>query len=307
MYAIVMAAGIPQPDDPLYAHARGEAKAMIEIAGRPMIHWVLDALGRASHVDEIIVVGLPSKSKLPSSKPIHYVSNQGQMPANLAAGMEQAVALNPKTDHVLLTTADFPAITAEMVDWFVETAMQTRADVYAGACPRAVMEKGYAEARPAYIALKDMRVCPAGIGIAHVRVMRGNLRGRWEQLVENGLNPMRLAGVLGLGLATRLALRSLTLEEATQAVSERLGVRMRAIVWNAAEPSIAASAPGHLEILRRLLARRSRSVEARAGRPRSPRAGVRSGRTVAKKTDGQRGKKVVRPRRSSSPSRRRGR
>ena len=84
MDAVVTAGGIPQPDEPLYAYSRGESKALIDVAGKPMIQWVLDALGDAKTIDRIVVIGLTDKSKLRCKKPLTYMSNQGKMlPATL--------------------------------------------------------------------------------------------------------------------------------------------------------------------------------------------------------------------------------
>ena len=48
MDAIVIAGGIPQPQDPLYTYSHGDSKALIDIAGKPMVQWVLDVLGMQS-------------------------------------------------------------------------------------------------------------------------------------------------------------------------------------------------------------------------------------------------------------------
>lgn len=50
MDAIVIAGGIPRPEDPLYAYSHGDSKALIDVAGKPMIQWVLDALGDAKKI-----------------------------------------------------------------------------------------------------------------------------------------------------------------------------------------------------------------------------------------------------------------
>jgi NDP-sugar pyrophosphorylase family protein len=44
MDAIVIAGGIPEPGDPLYEYTQGQPKALLDIAGKPMVQWVLDAL-----------------------------------------------------------------------------------------------------------------------------------------------------------------------------------------------------------------------------------------------------------------------
>ncbi len=83
MDAIVTAGGIPQPEDPLYIYSHGDSKALIDVAGKPMIQWVLDALSDAKHVDNVIIIGLSPKSNLTCKKPMHFLSNQGRMLSNI--------------------------------------------------------------------------------------------------------------------------------------------------------------------------------------------------------------------------------
>ncbi len=62
MDAIVTAGGIPLPEDPLYPYTEGHSKAMLEIAGKPMIQWVLDALSASSKVENVILIGRARKA-----------------------------------------------------------------------------------------------------------------------------------------------------------------------------------------------------------------------------------------------------
>jgi len=59
MDVILTAGGSPLPDEALYPATRGGYKAMLEIAGKPMVGWVLNALAGAKSVNRIVVVGLP--------------------------------------------------------------------------------------------------------------------------------------------------------------------------------------------------------------------------------------------------------
>src|SRR3972149_4313418 len=56
--AIVIAGGIPKPDEPLYPLTQGKSKALLDIAGQPMIQWVLDALSEAQTIRRVVVIGL---------------------------------------------------------------------------------------------------------------------------------------------------------------------------------------------------------------------------------------------------------
>ena len=119
MDAIVTAGGIPRPEDPLYTYSHGDSKALIDVAGKPMIQWVLDALGNAKQVDNVIIIGLSPKSGITCKRPIYYVSNQGRMLANIVAGVDKALELNKRNKYVLVVSSDIPTLKSEMVDWLV--------------------------------------------------------------------------------------------------------------------------------------------------------------------------------------------
>ena len=202
MDAIVTAGGIPQPEDPLYTYSHGDSKAMIDVAGKPMIQWILDALGDARSVDNVIVIGLSPKSGVTCKKPLYFISNQGRMLANVVAGINKALELNKDTDYVLLVSSDIPALKPEMVDWLVDTCMQTKDDLYYGICRKEVMEKRFPNSKRTFTHLKDMDVCGADINMTHVRMATEHL-DMWEQLIGNRKSPLKQARIIGLGHCSR--------------------------------------------------------------------------------------------------------
>src|SRR5262245_43628097 len=128
MDAIVTAGGIPNPEDPLYSFLKGDAKALVDVAGKPMIQWVLDALGSAKSVNNVILVGLSAKNQLTCAKPLHFIPNQGRMLSNIVTGVHKSLELDKKNKYVLIVSSDIPTIKPEMVDWLVDTCMQTKDD-----------------------------------------------------------------------------------------------------------------------------------------------------------------------------------
>ena len=120
MDAVVTAGGIPVPEDPLYSQTLGHSKALLTIAGKPMLQWILDALCASHKIDNIIIMGMNEKNGLFTSKPTYYLPNEGRMLANIVAGIQKTTELNPQTEYVLIVSSDIPALSAEMVDWLVE-------------------------------------------------------------------------------------------------------------------------------------------------------------------------------------------
>ena len=249
MDAIVTAGGIPRPEDPLYTYSHGDSKALIDVAGKPMIQWVLDALGNAKQVDNVIIIGLSPKSGVTCKKPIHYVSNQGRMLANIVAGVNKALEINKKTKYVLVVSSDIPTLKSEMVDWLINTCMETKDDLYYGVCPRDVMEARFPGSKRTYTHLKDMDVCGADMNLTHVRMTTEHL-DMWESLIGSRKSPLKQAGIIGFGTLFALFTRRLTLEDAVQRVSDRIGIKGRAIVWPYAEPCMDIDKPSQLELLR---------------------------------------------------------
>ena len=124
MDAIVMAGGIPQPEDPLYEYTQGEPKALLDIAGKPMIQWVLDAISGSESVERVVLISLPEDTNLECSKqecdilqslflltrkPVLYVANVGE--PGVTGGDERAAELAKGygADRVLLLCCQLEA------------------------------------------------------------------------------------------------------------------------------------------------------------------------------------------------------
>lgn len=256
MQAIVTAGGIPLPEDPLYPYTQGHSKALLDIAGKPMIQWVLDALGDAKKVENVIVMGLSEKSGVTCKKPLYFVPNQGRMLANIVAGVQKSLELNPKTEYVLIVSSDIPGIRAEHVDWLVEQIESEPADIYYGFVPREVMEARYPGSKRTYTHLKGMDVCGADINAAHVRMATEHL-DTWENLIGNRKNPLKQAAVIGFDTLLLLLFRQLTVDDLVRRASKAIGIRGKAIAWQTAEPGMDVDKPHQLELMRADLAKQS--------------------------------------------------
>jgi len=263
MDAVILAGGIPQPEDPLYSYSKGDAKALMDVAGKPMIQWVLDALSDAKHVGNVIIVGLSPKNELACKKPLHYLSNQGRMLSNIVAGVNKSLEIDKKSQYVLVVSADIPALKPEMVDWLVDTAMQTKEDIYYGVCSREVMETRFPESRRTYTKLKGIELCGADINISHVRMATEHL-DMWESLIGSRKSPLKQASIIGFGTLFQVLFRTITLDDLVEKVCRRIGIKGRAIVWPHAEACMDVDKPHQLEIMRADLAKAQRKTAAKA-------------------------------------------
>lgn len=261
MDAIVVAGGIPLPEDPLYTYTLGNSKALLDIAGKPMVQWVLDALSSAKSIENVIVIGLSAKSGVACAKPLHFLPNQGRMLSNIVTGVEKSQELSPQNEYVMIVSSDVPGIKAEMIDWLAETCLQTHDDLYYGVVPREVMEARYPNSKRTFTRLKGMEVCGADVNVTHVNMAHEHL-DTWQQLIGNRKNPLLQARVIGLDTLFQLLFRQLTINDIIERVMARIGVRGRAIIWEHAEAGMDVDKPHQLEIMRADLAAHGKDVAA---------------------------------------------
>jgi GTP:adenosylcobinamide-phosphate guanylyltransferase len=252
MDAFVMAGGIPDPEDPLYAATRGQPKALLDMAGKPMIQWVLDALSAAARIERVVVVGLGPEAGAKCGKPTTYIPNQVGLLDNIQAGVNEILRVNPQAGRVMAVSSDIPAVTPAIVDWAADVAGQTEHDICYFVVERSVMEGRFPSSRRSYVRLKDAEVCGGDMS-----VMRAGLvsdRRLWERIVASRKNALRQASLLGWDVLALVLLHRLSIARAEQMVSRRLGLKGRVIPCLYPEVAMDVDKPHQLEILRQHLA-----------------------------------------------------
>jgi len=249
MDAVITAGGIPSEKDPLFPYTQGKPKAMVDVAGKPMIQWILDALGNSKDVEHVVLIGLDKSSGVTCSKPMEYLESQGHMLANIIAGIHKVQEMNPKAEYVLGVSSDIPGITSEMVDWCVETSMETQDELYYGIIPQAVMEKRYPGSKRSFTKLKGESFCGADIHVIHVKLADEHI-DTWRSLIDNRKNVFKQASVFGYWTLFLLATRMINADGAVKRVSDKIKIKGRAIRWPYAEAGMDVDKPHQLEMMR---------------------------------------------------------
>ncbi len=258
MDAVVLAGGKAGPEDPLYPYIQDKSKALVEIAGKPMAQWVLDALSEASSIDHVLVVGLDQDCGLTCAKPLHFLSDQGHMLDNIKAGLHHNSERNPSAIRVLLASCDIPAITPEIVDWRVQGSLEYESDIDYAVVDRKTMEARFPGANRSYIKLKDYELCGGDLNVIHVSLIEKEQL--WTRLIAARKNALKQAALLGIDLLLLLLMGRLSLKDAERRVSERIGVKGRACLSPYAEVAMDVDKPHQLELLRQDLTNRGTPV-----------------------------------------------
>jgi len=233
VFAAIVLAGDRSERDALRDHSGVNCKALIEIDGVPMVQRVLAALASARRVSGVTLAG-PSAADLRSNKALADAVDQGSLgwcspEATPSTSACTAMAMLPADSPVLLTTADHPLLTGEIVDTFCSASLERDADVTLGLARYELVREAFPDMKKTVLRFRDGDFC--GCNLFTFLTPRGReIAAFWRQIENQRKKPLRLIGLLGWRAVIRYRLGWLPLDEALARLSRRLDIRIRAVI-----------------------------------------------------------------------------
>lgn len=255
MDIIITAGGIPRVDQHLYEHTRGGYKVMIDIHGKPMIQWALDAISASKNIDRVFVAGLPKETPLTSSHPMIILENRGELLNNIHGAAEEAMRMDPEIKNILLLSGDVPGITAPMIDWMVDKCKGNTHDIIYTVIEKSVIEKAFPGCKRTYTRLKDVEVCGGDILCIRPQLMM-DPKAKWRRIIDARKSPLKQAAIIGFDTLWLFLTRQITLKETEERVSKRLHISGRVLLAPFAEIGMDIDKSFQLEMIRDYLGRR---------------------------------------------------
>ncbi|MCJ7717855.1 MAG: nucleotidyltransferase family protein [Anaerolineales bacterium] len=251
MDAILLAGGIPAPDSPLYPYTEGKNKSTLDIGGKPMLQWVIEALDVSTSIDRIVVVGCEEyQEKFNISKPVVFIPAGGDLISNFQKGADKVIEINPKADAVALVTSDSPLLTPESIDWVINKSLESEDDLYYCVIDQKVMEARFPESGRSYTRLKDINVCGGDLSVVKLSLYTSNYEF-WGNLFRARKSSFRMAALIGIDILLLLVFRRLTFNEIVQKITRRLKIEGKGLICPYAELGMDIDKPHQLEFVRR--------------------------------------------------------
>lgn len=247
--AVITAGFSSEEGDPLAAYTQGQSKALIPIAGKPMIAHVVDALAGSRYIRQVIIVALDPNAQVEFSTPVERLPDAGGLIDNVIAGLTYAMERYPDLDGALLSSSDVPLITSAIVDAFIEECLRTEHELYYAIVARTVMEARFPGSRRSYVHLKDGDYAGGDLGFFR-RTQRLGDQQLWKRLSGSRKNALRQAAMFGFWPLVKLLFRQLSLADAERRACKALGVHGRAVPFAYAEVGMDVDKPFQLELAR---------------------------------------------------------
>jgi len=232
--------------DPLCAMTGETRKALIPILGRPMLLYVLDALESAGLSVPFHMSGCDTAVDARTVQAPSAPGPAGSAAAALKSGM---------SFPVLLTTADHPLLTPDMVQEFVTKAQAAGADFCVGLAEEGVIQPAYPDVKRTYLRFADKAV--SGCNLFYIANKDGLAAIEfWKEAQHFRKQPLKLARKISLPLFWRYFRGKLTLGEALNYASKTLGITAAPVLMSEAEAAIDVDKPDDHSLVEMILKKR---------------------------------------------------
>ncbi|HHY46132.1 MAG TPA: NTP transferase domain-containing protein [Firmicutes bacterium] len=237
-------------------------EALIDINGRPMLAYVIDAMLGAREVGRIAVVGPgePIRAALSDVSPeiagalggrIILVNSKGSIFENVVAGMQHLGA----RDLVLLVTADLPLLTASAIDDFIARCRaRGNAHVYYSVISKDTNDARFPGMKRTYQKLAEGVLTGGNLTAIHPDALEGAKR-----LIEMGIaarkKPWLMGVVLGPRCLLKFVLGCLRIKDVEDRFRQMTGLTGYGVISPYAEIAVDVDKPSHLELVKAYLAR----------------------------------------------------
>lgn len=226
-------------------------EALIEIAGKPMVSFVAQALAATNQVNRIFVVGPVCELAQCEFPPNTAILAGGQ---TIIETIRLGMAALGHTRPVLVATADIPLLTPEAVDHFLVQCAGVDADLYYPIVTKEVNELRYPGNKRTYVRLKEGTFTGGNLFLVNPVIVEHCMEVA-EQFIANRKNPLKLCQMLGWSFVIRFLLGVLHLKDVECRVSELLGVAGAVIQSPYPELGIDVDKPSDLELVKATFSR----------------------------------------------------
>lgn len=238
-WTAIVAAGERPGVNALAAHFNETAKALISVAGEAMISRVVRTLLSSPSIGRVVIMAQDTDALtkkhdtqwLAQDDRVSFARSEGSLSRSLAALSGTAAAPWP----VLVTTADHPLLTPDIVEAFLKDAGD--ADVAVGMVERASMLPRFEKNARTWMRLSDGDYTGANL-FAFNNALAGSALAVWIRAEQSRKAPWVVFSHFGPWLLLRAVTRTISVRSGLQRAGARLGIRAKAVILPFAEAGI---------------------------------------------------------------------
>jgi len=221
-------------------------EGLIEIGGKPMVAWVLEALLGSKQVGHVVMVAPRDPFAVFERDRVSVIDPPGEVIDNALAGFRAC----PPGEFVLASTSDIPFVNPGVVDRFLQQCSEREGDFYYPVASKESTEKRFPGVKRTYVTIREGTFTGGNMFLVR-RSKADTIASKTGKWVEYRKNPVKQAALLGWTFVMRLMLASLSIPELEKTISKYLGCQGRAVISHDPEIGTDVDKPSDLELARR--------------------------------------------------------
>ena len=250
--AVVLAGSRPGRD--AFAEQFGtDLKALIPVAGEPMVRRPVRALLESDGLGNILVLSqAPDRiaAVLPEDARLTVLESQG----TIAETIEKLILSRTAEFPLLVTTADHALLDGEMVDEFARHAAGT--DIAVGVVEQGKLLRRLPTTRRTWLKLRDGAYTGANLFVLSSPKVRPAIE-LWRSVEQDRKKGWRLVSTLGPLLLAGTALRLLSIDNVLSLAGRKLRLTIRAVPLSNPLAGVDVDKPSDHELVQDILAGRA--------------------------------------------------
>ena len=241
--ALVIAGG--KNDGALKDYSDAEYESLIEIAGKPMVQHVIEAVEGVEEIENIVVVG-PAKLNQETNKNYNIIEPEEVLIDNVKKGIE---ALNEK-HHIIILTSDIPLVTSKVIRDFIKKCKEEKEhDFFYPILSKEVNLKKYPEVERTYVHLKEGVYTGGNVVMVSPSIIQGPLDW-YDKLLSLRKKPFKMSQMLGFKIIIKFIFRQLTITEVEKKMSKMIGHSCKALIVDYPEIGFDVDKPSDLKMMK---------------------------------------------------------
>lgn len=237
-WSAIVLAGQRPGIDPLANIFAQESKACVPVLGKPMASWVIQTLLAAPQIGNIVVLA-QNREMVSAPGLTELFGNPRVTFAESVRGISQSIAhvigKSPLDWPVLVTTADHPLLTIEMVNAFIDNAAVS--DIAVAAVERRTMLQRYPNSKRTWLKFKGGAYSGANLfALRNPRALKA--LELWALAEQDRKKALKLFWHFGPRLAFRAITRTIGLPSALHRAGQKLGLNASLVLLPQAEAAI---------------------------------------------------------------------
>lgn len=222
-----------------------EYESLIEIAGKPMVQHVIEAVENVDEINNIVIVG-PEKINQKIDSHYKIIEPEDVLINNIKKGID---ALN-NDHHILIITSDIPLITTKNIEDFIKKCkLEKEHDLFYPVISKDINLDRYPEVDRTYVHLKEGIFTGGNIVLVSPDIIQGPLDW-YDKILNLRKKPFKMSQMLGFKFIIKFIFRQLSIKEVEKRISKIIGHKCKALIVEYPEMGFDVDKPSDLKMMK---------------------------------------------------------